>query len=221
MDVLVLLAKGAVIGLVIAAPVGPIGFLCISRTVEFGPMIGLCTGLGAAAADAAYGAVAAFGLMQVAAALSEHQMFLRIFGGLALSALGARGLIAAERNDPGKSGRPARAPALKAEPARRGRRYVESLASAFLLTLANPATIFSFVAIFAALGWATQLGSSAAAAILVAGVFFGSALWWLGLSSATGLLRRRMGDKQRAWIQRVSAAVIFGFGVFVLLSVVA
>ncbi len=92
-----LFIKGIVIGLVIAAPVGPIGFLCISRTLEYGAVIGLATGLGAATADAVYGAVAAFGLMQVAVALSEQDTVLRVVGGLALCLIGLRTLFLADR----------------------------------------------------------------------------------------------------------------------------
>jgi threonine/homoserine/homoserine lactone efflux protein len=219
MDVLILLAKGTVIGLVIAAPVGPIGFLCINRTLKEGPTIGLFTGLGAAAADAAYGAVAAFGLMQLAMTLSENQMLLRIVGGLALCVIGARSLVAADRGEKALNNPSAAANAANPGTGGLGVRLVRSFASAFLLTLANPATIFSFLAIFAALGWAQSL-DAAAATLLVAGVFFGSAVWWLGLSSATGLLRGRMGEHQRIWIQRLSGAAIFGFGVFALLSVI-
>ncbi len=219
MDVLILLAKGTVIGLVIAAPVGPIGFLCISRTLKEGPTIGLFTGLGAAAADAAYGAVAAFGLMQLAMTLSEHQMLLRIVGGLALCIIGAHSLVAADRGEKALNNPLAAASAASPGSGGLAARLVRNFASAFLLTLANPATIFSFLAIFAALGWAQDL-DAAAATLLVAGVFFGSAVWWLGLSSATGLLRGRMGERQRIWIQRLSGMVIFGFGVFALLSVV-
>jgi threonine/homoserine/homoserine lactone efflux protein len=92
-----LFVKGLVIGLVIAAPVGPIGFLCVSRTLEHGAVVGLATGLGAATADAIYGAVAAFGLMQVAVTLSEHDTVLRVVGGLALCLIGMRTLFLADR----------------------------------------------------------------------------------------------------------------------------
>jgi threonine/homoserine/homoserine lactone efflux protein len=216
MEFVWLFAKGGVIGLVIAAPVGPIGLLCISRTLERGPIVGLATGLGAAAADAAYGAVAAFGLMQIATALSEHQVALRLFGGLALCGLGLRSLL----SRPAAMGAEGGDPSDPADPDWTKRHLTQCFGSAFLLTLANPATIFSFLAIFAALGWAEGLRGGAAASILVAGVFLGSALWWLGLSSATGLLRTRMDLRHRAWIQRGSGIAIFSFGLFAFLSAV-
>lgn len=215
-----LVMKGVVIGLVIASPVGPIGFLCISRTLEYGPMVGLATGFGAAVADAVYGAVAAFGLLQVAVALSEHDTLLRIGGGLVLCAIGLRSLVTAGRvrgadEEPHGSWEQA----LEDGGVRLGRKLAVTFGSVFLLTLANPATILSFVAIFAALGWAEAAASNGDAGLLVAGVFVGSSLWWLGLSIATSLFRDRMNDSQRVWIQRLSGVAIFGFGTFAMLSV--
>ncbi len=220
MDELELILKGLVIGLVIAAPVGPIGFLCISRTLEYGPLVGLATGLGAAVADAVYGAIAAFGLLQVAAALAEHENLLRVGGGLALCAIGLRSLVTASRGR-GASEEPHGSweRALEDGGVALGRKLTATFGSAFLLTLANPATILSFVAIFAALGWAKAAENDVDAGLLVAGVFVGSSLWWLGLSIATGLFRHRMGDGQRVWIQRASGVAIFGFGIFAMLSV--
>ena len=214
-----LFIKGIVIGLVIAAPVGPIGFLCISRTLEYGAAIGLATGLGAATADAVYGAVVAFGLMQVAVTLSEQDMVLRIVGGLALCLIGMRSLFMADRKQQEfaarkTGGNPARAFAnLQARHGLPG-----SFGSSFLLTLANPATILGFLAFFAAVGWASDLDTHTGATVLVVGVFLGSGVWWLGLAAATALLSNRMGDRQRVWIQRLSGMVIIGFGVFALLS---
>ncbi len=215
-----LFIKGIVIGLVIAAPVGPIGFLCISRTLEYGAVIGLATGLGAAAADAVYGAVAAFGLMQVAVTLSEQDTVLRVVGGLALCLIGLRTLFLADRKQREFAANEASSgPTLKPAGRQAGRGATWYFGSSFLLTLANPATILGFLAFFAAVGWARDLETHTGAAILVVGVFLGSAVWWLGLASATALLSSRMGDRQRIWIQRLSGMVICGFGAFALLSV--
>ena len=220
MGFLELFGKGVVIGLVIAAPVGPIGFLCISRTLEHGTLIGLATGLGAATADAAYGAVAAFGLMQVAVTLSEQDSLLRVVGGVALCLIGLRSLILAERRQRDFESRQAltgAAPLASGPIASRG--LTRHFGSSFVLTLANPATILGFLAFFAAVGWARDLETHSGASILVVGVFLGSAVWWLGLATATALLSNHMGHRQRVWVQRLSGAVIMGFGVFALLSV--
>jgi len=214
-----LFIKGIVIGLVIAAPVGPIGFLCISRTLEYGTVIGLATALGAASADAVYGAVAAFGLMQVAEMLSDHDVALRVVGGLVLCLIGLRSLVLAERRQQEFAAREAKADGSLVTGPQSRRSVPGYYGSSLLLTLANPATILGFLAFFAAVGWARDLETHSAATIMVVGVFLGSAVWWLGLAVATAVLSSHMGTDQRVWVQRLSGAVIIGFGLFALLSV--
>ncbi len=214
-----LFIKGIVIGLVIAAPVGPIGFLCISRTLEYGTVIGLATALGAASADAVYGAVAAFGLMQVAEMLSDHDVALRVVGGLVLCLIGLRSLVLAERRQQEFAAREAKADGSLVTGPQSRRSVPGNYGSSLLLTLANPATILGFLAFFAAVGWARDLETHSAATIMVVGVFLGSAVWWLGLAVATAVLSSHMGTDQRVWVQRLSGAVIIGFGLFALLSV--
>jgi len=214
-----LFIKGIVIGLVIAAPVGPIGFLCISRTLEYGTVIGLATALGAASADAVYGAVAAFGLMQVAETLSEHDVALRVVGGLVLCLIGLRSLLLAERRQQDFAARESNASGSVLTGLQASRGVTGYYGSSLLLTLANPATILGFLAFFAAVGWARDLETHSAATIMVIGVFLGSAVWWLGLAVATAVLSSHMGTQQRVWVQRLSGVVIIGFGIFALLSV--
>lgn len=219
MDFVELFIKGIVIGVVIATPVGPIGFLCISRTLEYGAAIGLATGLGAAMADTVYGAVAAYGLMQVAITLSQHDGVLRIVGGAALCLIGLRTLFLADRKQQEAAAKgTGDKPGLSVASLQAVRGLPGSFGSSFLLTLANPVTMFGFVAIFAAVGWARELGTHANASVLVVGVFIGSAIWWLGLATVTALLSNRMGDHQKVWFQRLSGMVLVGFGVFALLS---
>jgi len=221
MEFLDLFIKGIVIGLVIAAPVGPIGFLCITRTLEYGTLIGLVTGLGAATADAVYGAVAAFGLMQVAVTLSEQDTVLRVVGGLVLCLIGLRSLLMAERRQQVFVAKHAAVdPAPAAADTQRRWGLTRYFGSSFVLTLANPATILGFLAFFAAVGWARDLETHNGASILVVGVFLGSSVWWLGLAAATALLSSHMGHRQRVWVQRLSGIVITAFGAFALLSVV-
>jgi len=194
------LLKGLVIGLSIAAPVGPIGLLCIRRSLEQGRIAGLVTGLGAATADAAYGCVAGFGLTAVSGFLLAHVAWLRAGGGIALCYLGARTFLAAPAQGAAQAGAGGLVPA-----------YVSTL----LLTLANPMTILSFVAVFAGFGLAAS-PSYPAAATLVAGVFVGSGLWWLFLSTSVSLLRERIGTGWMLAVNRVSGAVIVAFGVYAL-----
>jgi threonine/homoserine/homoserine lactone efflux protein len=154
-------ARGLVLGFSIAAPVGPIGVLCIRRTMADGRAIGFVSGLGAATADAIYAAVAAFGLTIVSTALLDAQHWLRLIGGCFLCYLGIRTFLAT----PTMEGR-----------GDDGRGLLGSYASTFALTLTNPMTILSFTANFAGLG-VTAAGRYSPAVLLVAGVFCGSGLW--------------------------------------------
>lgn len=196
------LLTGGGVGFSIAAPVGPIGALTIRRTLTQGRLIGFLTGLGAATADAAYGAIAAFGLTLVTDTLLTHQLWLRLGGGLFLLYLG----IQTWRANPAPVSQSVAASGLLA-----------AYASTFLLTLANPTTILSFVAIFAGLGPAAGTsGDYTLAGLFVLGVFLGSALWWLLLSTGVGLLRRRIDQAGLRWVNRISGALITAFGVFAL-----
>ena len=197
-----MLVQGLVIGFSIAAPVGPIGVLCIRRSITDGPRIGLLTGLGAACADAVYGAIAAFGLTAVSGLLIKHRFLLGLIGGLFLCYLGIRTFLARPRE---QCETPPRVGGLMA------------FGATFALTLTNPMTILSFAAVFAGLGVGAA-PNYRAAALLVAGVFVGSALWWLLLSSSVGLLRARITPAWMHWINRGSGAVIFCFGIYALVS---
>ena len=192
------LGRGVLIGFSIAAPVGPIGVLCIRRTLADGPAAGLATGLGAASADAIYGMVAAFGLTWITGLLLGGQAWIRIVGGAFLLYLGLRTFFA----------RPGERPATAS-----GAGLAAAYASTFLLTLTNPMTILSFVAVFAALGLGTARTDPASAAALVLGVFAGSALWWLTLSGLVGAFRARFDARALRWVNRVSGAIIVAFGI--------
>lgn len=196
------LIKGLIIGFSIAAPVGPIGVLCIRRTLSNGQAFGLVSGLGAATADAIYGSIAGFGLTFISAALIGQQGWLRLVGGAFLCYLGLRIWLAAPAEQPASAS---------------GRGLAGAYVSTLLLTLTNPATILSFVAIFAGLGLGSG-GDYRSAAALVLGVFVGSALWWLLLSGAVGLLRARFDGRALRWVNRGSALIVGGFGVAALAS---
>jgi len=197
------LLRGLVIGFSIAAPVGPIGVLCIRRTLAEGRLVGLASGLGAATADAVYGCIAGFGLAFISNVLIRQQAWLRLLGGAFLCYLGLRTLL----------DRPA-----EREASAKGNGLLGAYASTFFLTLTNPMTILSFAAIFAGLGVADAGRSYASAGVLVLGVFTGSALWWLVLSGGVGLLRSRFNAEMLRWVNRMSGVIIAGFGLFALLS---
>ena len=198
-----LLLRGMVIGFSIAAPVGPIGVLCIRRTLASGRAVGFASGLGAATADAAYGCVAGFGLTLVSGALIGGQFWLRLVGGLLLCYLGIKSVLSQPAEE-----------AASAEEAGLAGAYV----STFVLTLTNPMTILSFAAVFAGLGIADARGNYGSAALLVLGVFTGSVLWWLGLSGMVSLFRARLSVHALRWVNRISGIVILGFGLAAILS---
>ncbi len=203
-----LFARGMILGFSIAAPVGPIGVLCIRRTLANGRLTGLLSGLGAATADACYGAVAAFGLTAVSSLLVHQQTPLRIIGGLFLSYLGIRTLLTPPAQQAAKTGQ--------------RRALLSNYLSTLGLTLTNPATILSFVAIFAGLGWAgTREAGYGSAAMLVLGVFCGSALWWLILSTGVSLVRARFTPRIMQWVNRASGSIILAFGVVAIASLAA
>ncbi len=202
MDITFLL-KGLAIGFSIAAPVGPIGVLCIRRTLAEGRASGLVSGLGAATADAIYGCIAGFSLTFISNFLVSQQVWLRLIGGMFLCYLGLKTWFA----------RPAEQAALA-----KGNGLVGAYASTFFLTLTNPMTIISFAAIFAGLGLAGTRGNYVSAGVLVLGVFIGSALWWLVLSGGVGLFREKFNPHGLQWVNRISGAIITGFGLFALLS---
>ena len=191
-----LFLEGMIIGFAIAAPVGPIGVLCIRRTLADGRTSGLVSGLGAATADALYGAVAALGLTFVTEFLMGGETWLRLVGGAFLLFLGVRTFLAR--------------PTERTAPAA-GSGLASAYASTFFLTLTNPTTILSFAAVFAGLGETN--GGVLSAMSLVSGVFLGSAAWWFVLSGATGLFRTRLSIHGLQWVNRVSGTIIAGFGV--------
>jgi len=200
MEILGTLLRGFVIGLSIAAAVGPIGLLCIRKTLTDGRLAGFVCGMGAATADGLYGFVAAFGLTWVSGLLVEQQLWLRLFGGMFLVYLGARTFFE----------RPAESVDSAATPHSAG--LMVSYASTFVLTVANPMTILSFAAIFAGLGLGETGGGYTSASVLVSGVFAGSALWWLILSTGVDLVRSKLKPVALRWINRTSGALILGFG---------
>ena len=196
--------RGLIIGFSIAAPVGPIGVLCIRRTLTDGRAIGFASGLGAATADALYGAVAAFGLSLVTHTLVEQRLWLQIVGGLFLLYLGVRTWMAEPRDASGTAPSPGGLAA--------------AWLSTFALTLTNPTTIISFAAIFAGLGLERSVSGYGAASVMVLGVFLGSAIWWLFLSVGVGLLRSSLTPARLGWVNRGAGAIIAAFGVVALAS---
>lgn len=198
-DLLAVFASAMLIGLSIAAPVGPIGLLTLQRSLEHGPRAGLATGLGAAAADAVYGAIGAYGATWLMGALVAARVPLALYGAATLLWM-AWGLVKPQADTR----------AARTSPAQSGWQF---FSTAFFLTLSNPATIFSFIAVFGALASRSAVQAPGA---MVLGVLTGSALWWLFLSTVVGKMRHRFDARWRRRINLLSASVLTGFALWQL-----
>lgn len=200
------LLKGLLVGVVIAVPVGPVGILCIRRTILDGRLAGLSSGLGAATADSLFGIIAGFGLTVISDSLFYYQDLLRVGAAAFLLYVGISGLmsdpVARRRSDDDPEG------------------LLGDFASTFVLTITNPVTILSFLAIFGAIGFTGAQATMEHATILVAGVWCGSFLWWIGLIAAAGLLRLSFQRRHLIWINRGSGGVLVAAGVLLLCSLV-
>jgi putative LysE/RhtB family amino acid efflux pump len=199
---LLLFGKSAALGLAVAAPLGPIGLLCVNRTLARGFWAGLAGGLGTALADAVYGGLAAAGFAAFQAGLALIEAPLKLAGGAFLLWLGWRSFA------PRGEASPAAAQIGAGD-------LAGAVAATFALTIANPATILSFAAMFAGLGLAADT-DVAGAALVVGGVFAGSLAWWTLLAGGVSLARKRLPEGFAAWTARASGMVLIGFGLYAL-----
>ena len=190
-----ILLKGFAFGFLLAATVGPMWVLCLRRTLASGALVGLASGMGIAAADGLYGAVAAFGLTAISGFLLAHSFWIGLAGSTFLVYLGVKTLMAEPKI---------------VETEEKSISLSAALLSTLGLTLTNPPTLLAFAAIFAGLGLASS-ADYGAAALVVAGVFAGSAAWWVVLVLAAGKLRRRLGPRLFRTINVVSGLTILGF----------
>jgi len=195
--------KGLLIGFSIAAPVGPIGLLCIQRTIAHGRKSGLVTGLGAATADGLYGAVAAFGLTTISGFLVGQQFWFRLIGGMFLLYLGAKASVSKPAEEAATSNHES---------------LFSDYGSTVFLTVTNPMTILSFAAVFAGLGLANSSGGHASRALMIAGVVLGSTLWWFVLSAGVSLFQAKFNSNSLKFVNRISGAILIGFAVLAFAS---
>jgi threonine/homoserine/homoserine lactone efflux protein len=199
----VFLLEGIVVGIIIAVPVGPVGLICVRRTIFRGKLAGLVSGLGAATADAIFGFIAAFGLTFISDWLIGYEPWLRVAGGCYLLFAGGSAILSTVSLQ------------AEAEPPR-AENIFRYFFSTFALTLTNPITILAFLGIFAAVGFSGEKVTLVRAAILVLGVWLGSLLWWLALSFGVGALFRTFGRGYLKWINRGSGVILFFSGAALL-----
>jgi len=196
--------KGLIIGFAMAVPIGPIGVMCIRKTLAEGHTRGLIIGLGAATADSLYSCIAAFGLTFISDVISTQHFWLRLVGGGLLLFLGLKTFLAKRK-----------VPAIPSD----NKGMLRSYATAFFLALTNPVTIFAFVAVFAAFGLGYRLNISSAF-ILVVGVFTGSCLWFLSLGYVATLFREKLDAGGLTWVNRISGVLIILSGIAAFVSLI-
>lgn len=203
MELFYLLLKGCIIGLAIAAPVGPVGIICIRRSLAQGSRYGFISGLGAATADALYGCIAAFGITWITQLLIGYQMWVQLIGGALLAWLGWTAWHARPSETDTDVPR---------------EKMLAAYASVFIITLTNPMTILSFTGIIAGAGLAIEQQIAGPALLLVSGVFSGSVLWWLLISVTASRLRQKLRPNSLLWINRISAIIIAGYGLWAVIA---
>ena len=191
------LMEGISVGFVASVPLGPIGVLCIQRTLSKGRRSGFASGCGAASSDFIYAVVAAFSISMVTDFVQAHRQTLFIGGALVLIFLGIRMLISK--------------PHLQLRQQRQTRQTKASLwqdfVSTFFLTISNPLALFVFMGAFSLVGvQETRLERI----LIVGGVFVGAITWWFILTLLVGLFRRMLTLRRLLYITRIAGAIIIG-----------
>jgi len=200
---IIYLIKGIIVGFSLAAPVGPIGVLCIRRTIAHGSKRGLIVGLSAATADMLYGIVAAFGVTLVSNFISDHQYWIRLVGGIVLLVLGYRTFRTTPSTD-------------TEDNVENG--HTRLVLSTFILTVTNPMTMFAFAAVFAGIGVENALSSHWSASLLVAGVFLGSLLWFTLLTMLVHFFKEKVSKNGIILVNKIAGSILMLFGVLALWS---
>ena len=198
--------KGIIIGLLVSIPLGPVGVLCIQRTLNKGRMAGLVSGLGAAAADTIFAIIAGFGLTIIINFIEEKHVYFQIIGGLFVLYIGLRIFY----TNPVKQ--------LKLQRLKKTQ-LSQDFMSVFLLTLSNPMAVFLFMAIMASIKVANNNLSIVEIALLTGGIASGAVFWWFLLSSVANRFRSRIRLRSIWWLNKITGSVIFIFGLIVLFSV--
>lgn len=200
-----LIIKGIIIGISVSAPLGPIGVLCIQKTLNKGMLAGFISGIGAAAADTLFAAIAGFGLTFISDFLSSHQLYLRIIGGLFLIFIGFKVFYTNTIKQ------------VRMQRRSKGRAISEFL-SVFFLTLSNPITIIFFGAVFAGLGLVDSNASSAHATALVLSILTGAVIWWISLAFIVNFFRKKIRLRSLWWINKIAGALIVLLGAGTIVS---
>jgi threonine/homoserine/homoserine lactone efflux protein len=199
--------KGIILGFSASLPLGPIGLICIQKTLNKGRWAGIVSGSGAALSDTFFAIIAAFGISFISDFIEQQQFILRIIGSAILILLGLRIFL----TNP--------AIQIRKQKLKKNNLFADFI-SIFFLTLSNPVTVFVFGAVFASSGIIKVQNSFLDLVLVVIGVFVGAMVWWLILVNIVNLFRSKFRLKRLWWINKITGAVIFLFGLFVLIATV-
>jgi len=200
-----LILKGIVVGISTSAPLGPLGILCIQRTINKGVLSGLVSGFGAAVADIIYAAIAGFGISIIADFLKEYQLIIRILGGIVLLILG----MMIFRSNPIKQIRQQKA---------QKRNFFSDFISSFVITFTNPITIVVFGAVFASMGLDEVTNVNPIVLTLI-GIFSGALMWWLSLTIFINIFRNKIRLRNLWWINKITGILVSVFGIAIFASI--
>lgn len=203
-EVLKLFIDGFTLGLAVAAPIGPVGVLCIKKTLSSGLAIGLFAGFGASIAKVIYGIVVGFGLTSVSNFLINYNTYISIIGAIFLTYLGIKIFMTK--------------PVMNCDSVQKENK-ISAFTTMFLLTIMNPMTVLSFLAVFSGLGIANTASSYSNGLVLISGIFCGSMSWWIFLCSMVNLFRQKINGSILSWINKVSGIIIVTFAAMIILSI--
>jgi threonine/homoserine/homoserine lactone efflux protein len=201
----ILILKGIVVGISVSAPLGPLGILCIQRTINKGFLSGFFSGLGAAFADILYATVAGFGISIIADFLKKYEFSITAIGGIFVVIVG----IMIFRTNPVKQIRQQKA---------QKKGYLSDFVSGFFITITNPLTIVVFGAIFAALGL-NESSTLELVLLTLIGIFSGALVWWLGLTLGVNIFRKKIRLRNLYWINKITGVLVTIFGIVVFASI--
>jgi putative LysE/RhtB family amino acid efflux pump len=199
---IIIFLTGILIGLAVAAPIGPVGLLCMRKTLEFGLMGTVAVAVGTALADAIYASIAAFGLTAVSELLLKQATYFKIVGGLLLFGLALKEYYSKN-------------PIIENAKVSK-KSFFSLIMTTFFLTLCNPIGIVSFIALFAMLG--ENLLSMNNASLMVLGVFVGSVAWFLILGRVISRTQHLLPEHFVRSVRKISAIILAAFGAFAFLS---
>ena len=199
------LIKGIIVGLVVSIPLGPMGVLCVQRTLNKGKSSGFSSGMGIATADSIFALIAGLGISFIIHFLSEQQLIIKMIGGLVIALIGLKIFIA----NPVKQLKKHR---------REGKNLFEDFISILFMALSNPLTVFLYIAIFAGLNLNDVAAGYSSALLVVAGVFVGASISWFAISTVVNYFRAKIRLRRLMWINRIAGITIILFGVFAICS---